>query len=62
MNAVVCRDFKTNVMPGQSVAVIDCCGVGLNSNQCAILKGAQPIIAVDYVDEKLVNANTFDAT
>lgn len=52
----------TTVLPGQSVAVIGCGGVGLNSIQGARLKSADPIIAIDLVDEKLSNAKIFGAT
>ena len=52
----------TKVMPGQSVAVIGCGGVGLNSIQGARLKAADPIIGIDLVDEKLANAKLFGAT
>ena len=53
---------STSVLPGQSVAVIGCGGVGLNSIQGARLKGASPIIGIDLVDEKLTNAKSFGAT
>ncbi len=52
----------TSVLPGQSVAVIGCGGVGLNSIQGARLKSADPIIAIDLVDQKLLTARTFGAT
>lgn len=52
----------TNVMSGQSVAVIGCGGVGLNAIQGARMKAAAPIIAIDLVDHKLHNAKIFGAT
>ncbi len=50
------------VPPGSSVVVIGAGGVGLNSIQGAFLSGAQPIIAVDLVNSKLVAAKRFGAT
>ena len=41
------------VEPGRSVAVIGVGGVGLNSVQGALLSGADPIIAIDLLDNKL---------
>ncbi|MDX1710305.1 MAG: Zn-dependent alcohol dehydrogenase [Rhodovibrionaceae bacterium] len=49
------------VPAGASVAVIGCGGVGLNSVQGAALSGAEPIIALDTVNEKLDAALTFGA-
>ncbi len=50
------------VPPGSSVVVIGCGGVGLNSVQGASLSGANPIIAVDLLDNKLDAAREFGAT
>lgn len=52
----------TRVQPGQSVAVIGCGGVGLNSIQGARIGGADPIIAIDLVDHKLAVSKKFGAT
>ncbi len=50
------------VPTGSSVVVIGTGGVGLNSVQGAALTGAQPIIAMDLSNEKLVAAKAFGAT
>ncbi len=50
------------VRPGQSVAVFGAGGVGLNVVQGAVLAGAEPIIAVDLNERKLVLARQFGAT
>jgi S-(hydroxymethyl)glutathione dehydrogenase/alcohol dehydrogenase len=50
------------VRPGESVVVVGTGGVGLNSVQGARLAGAQPIVAVDVLDEKLQAALAFGAT
>ena len=50
------------VQPGQSVCVIGTGGVGLNVVQGARLSGANPIIAVDRLDNKLEAARQFGAT
>lgn len=50
------------VEPGCSVAVFGCGGVGLNCIQGAALVGAEPIIAVDILDNKLEMARLFGAT
>jgi Zn-dependent alcohol dehydrogenase len=50
------------VAPGQSVAVIGTGGVGLNSVQGARLSSANPIIAVDLLENKLRAAVLFGAT
>ena len=50
------------VAPGSSVVVIGTGGVGLNAVQGARLVGANPIIAVDIADNKLVAARQFGAT
>ncbi|MEZ4629220.1 MAG: Zn-dependent alcohol dehydrogenase [Deinococcales bacterium] len=47
---------------GSSVVVIGAGGVGLNSLQGARLMGAEPIIALDVVPEKLETAKKFGAT
>ncbi len=48
--------------PGGLVAVIGCGGVGINSIQGAAHCGAQKIIALDLLDEKLALATQFGAT
>ncbi len=50
------------VRPGESVAVFGAGGVGLNAIQGAALVGAEPIIAVDLMQNKLEMAKTFGAT
>lgn len=50
------------VRPGSSVAVIGVGGVGLNAVQGAALSGANPIIALDVLDQKLEAAKSFGAT
>lgn len=50
------------VAPGQSVAVIGCGGVGLNSIQGAALAGAGPLIALDINAEKRAAARRFGAS
>ena len=50
------------VAPGSSVAVFGCGGVGLNCIQGAALSGAEPIIAVDVLDNKLELGRQFGAT
>lgn len=50
------------VQLGQSVAVVGCGGVGLNSIQAAKICGAAPIIAIDVSDYKLQAALRFGAT
>ena len=50
------------VQPGDSVAVLGCGGVGLQVIAGARLAGADPIIAVDRVPEKLELARTRGAT
>jgi S-(hydroxymethyl)glutathione dehydrogenase / alcohol dehydrogenase len=51
-----------HVQPGESVVVLGCGGVGLQVIAAAHLAGAQPIIAVDRVPEKLDLARTQGAT
>jgi Zn-dependent alcohol dehydrogenase len=50
------------VRAGESVVVIGCGGVGLNSVQGARIAGASPIVAVDIADDKLEAARGFGAT
>ncbi|MBV7332837.1 Zn-dependent alcohol dehydrogenase [Chloroflexi bacterium TSY] len=47
---------------GESVAVVGIGGVGLNAIQGAVLSGAQPIIALDLLENKLQAARDFGAT
>ncbi len=51
-----------SVPRGASVAVVGCGGVGLNALQGALHVGADPIIALDIVPEKLIAAKRFGAT
>lgn len=50
------------VRPGDSMAVIGCGGVGLNAIQGGRLAGAEKIIAVDVLDNKLDYGRQFGAT
>lgn len=50
------------VAPGDSIAVIGCGGVGLNVVQGGALAGAEKIVAVDVLDNKLEYARQFGAT
>lgn len=50
------------VKPGSTVAVIGTGGVGLNVIQGAVVAGAEKIIAVDLLDNKLEMAKQFGAT
>jgi S-(hydroxymethyl)glutathione dehydrogenase/alcohol dehydrogenase len=50
------------VQPGSSVVVIGCGGIGLNIIQGAVLAGAERIIAVDMLENKLAFARQFGAT
>ena len=50
------------VEPGATVLVIGCGGVGLNVVQGALLAGAERIIAVDTLQNKLSFAREFGAT
>lgn len=50
------------VTPGASCAVFGCGGVGLNVIQGCALAGADMIIAVDMLDNKLEMSRTFGAT
>src|SRR5205823_11149506 len=54
--------WATPVRAGASVAVIGCGGVGLAVVQGARLAGAERIVAVDVVDEKLALARELGAT
>jgi len=50
------------VEPGASVAVFGCGGVGLSALQGAVVSGAEPVVAVDLVPEKLETAAALGAT
>lgn len=50
------------VVPGSSVVVFGCGGVGISVIQGARIAGAATIVAVDMVDSKLETAKTFGAT
>lgn len=50
------------VKVGETVAVIGCGGVGLNTVQAAALSGARRVIAIDIQPEKLELAKKFGAT
>jgi S-(hydroxymethyl)glutathione dehydrogenase/alcohol dehydrogenase len=55
--------FNTaRVVPGSSVAVFGCGGVGLNVVQGARIAGADRIIAIDTLENKLALARQFGAT
>src|SRR5574341_2115216 len=55
--------FNTaRVEPGAAVAVFGCGGVGLNVVQGAAIAGAERIIAIDTLQEKLDMAKRFGAT
>ena len=49
-------------MPGSTVMVVGCGGIGMNAVQGAHLAGARMVIAVDVVDFKLEKAKEFGAT
>ncbi|MBI3011644.1 MAG: zinc-binding dehydrogenase [Candidatus Omnitrophica bacterium] len=53
---------EANVTPGQSLVVFGVGGIGLNVVQGADLVHADPIVAVDVDDRKLVQACAFGAT
>lgn len=53
---------SAQVKPGQTVAVIGCGGIGLNTVQGAHLAGAARVIAIDISDDKLRLARDFGAT
>jgi S-(hydroxymethyl)glutathione dehydrogenase/alcohol dehydrogenase len=50
------------VIPGSSVVVFGCGGVGISAIQGARVAGASVIVAVDLVDSKLEDAQRFGAT
>ncbi|MCX5906333.1 MAG: Zn-dependent alcohol dehydrogenase [Deltaproteobacteria bacterium] len=50
------------VKPGSSVVVFGCGGVGINCIQGAAIAGAEKVIAVDKLPNKLQYAKTFGAT
>ncbi len=50
------------IEPGCQVAVLGCGGVGINSIQGAVHRGASRIIGMDLLDEKLELARQFGAT
>jgi alcohol dehydrogenase len=50
------------VKRGDRVAVVGCGGVGLSALMAAVALGAEPIVAVDVVQEKLDVARSFGAT
>jgi S-(hydroxymethyl)glutathione dehydrogenase/alcohol dehydrogenase len=55
--------FNTaRVMPGTTVAVLGCGGIGLNAIQASRIAGAGRIIGVDVVPSKLEMAKKFGAT
>jgi S-(hydroxymethyl)mycothiol dehydrogenase len=54
--------WATPVRPGATVAVIGCGGVGLATIQGARVAGAERIVAVDVMPEKLVFASELGAT
>jgi S-(hydroxymethyl)glutathione dehydrogenase/alcohol dehydrogenase len=54
--------WTAKVEPGSSVVVIGCGGVGLNVIQVAALAGAEQVIAVDVLPNKLEYAKQFGAT
>lgn len=53
---------RAKVVPGSTVMVIGCGGIGMNAVQGAAIAGARMIIAVDTVDFKLEKAKEFGAT
>ncbi|NKC16114.1 MAG: zinc-binding dehydrogenase [Gammaproteobacteria bacterium] len=62
MTGVGAATNTARIQPGANVAVIGCGGVGLNAVQGAALSGADRIIAVDVLDNKLEYARQFGAT
>lgn len=54
--------YAAGVLPGESVIVIGCGGVGMNAVQGAALAGARHVIAVDPVEFKREQAQIFGAT
>lgn len=59
MGAVI---HSARVTPGSSVAVIGLGGIGMSSIQAAQLAGAETIIGIDVVPDKLESARSFGAT
>ncbi|MDE2027889.1 MAG: zinc-binding dehydrogenase [Candidatus Omnitrophica bacterium] len=57
---VINNDAQVKI--GQSVVVFGVGGVGLNIAQAATMVSANPIVAIDLVEEKLVMARRFGAT
>src|SRR5215472_5705236 len=53
---------RAKVIPGSTVMVIGCGGIGMNAVQGAAIAGARMIIAVDVNDFKLEKAKEFGAT
>lgn len=53
---------RARLQPGDSALVIGCGGIGLSTVQFLSRFGADPIIAVDIVEEKLAAAKQFGAT
>ena len=53
---------RAKVVPGSTVMVIGCGGIGSNAIQGAALAGARMVIAVDVVDFKLEKAKELGAT
>ena len=51
-----------DIKPGDTVAVLGCGGVGLNVIQGAKIAGAERIIAIDMIENKLKMAEQFGAT
>ncbi|MEZ5170464.1 MAG: Zn-dependent alcohol dehydrogenase [Acidimicrobiia bacterium] len=51
-----------DIKPGDSVAVLGCGGVGLNTIQGAVHAGADRVIGIDMLDTKLAMAEEFGAT
>ena len=50
------------VGPGDTIAIVGCGGIGLNAIQGARIAGAERVIAVDRIADKLELARTFGAT
>src|SRR5260221_10628263 len=53
---------RAKVVPGSTVMVVGCGGIGMNVVQGAHLAGARMVIVVDIVDFKLEKAKEFGAT
>jgi NDMA-dependent alcohol dehydrogenase len=54
--------YAAGVMQGETVVVVGCGGVGMNAVQSAALSGAAHVVAVDPVEYKREQAQTFGAT